>query len=583
MSLNYTIQCINASAGSGKTTLLVNQIMNKAITSGSFEQILCLTFSNAAAQELMKRVYIMNNKLDRTCIWNHQLAQTIHSFCLTLLRNHNLNYQILTPYMQNLLWNKSLNDCAEEFTKANLNYKQLRDLGIYKQIEQIPEELKPYYEMIQKRFTHYKSFESLISFDEIIKLTHSMIEKDLLNDALCANLINVYYLYIDECQDLSNQQWEIINYIINEIIQIHELEVILVGDKMQSIYSFQGANPRSFDVFQEVHQSIHETHRSQGFTKQNMSHSYRCGTNVTKLVNAIFNLDQVSRSDTQDSIEFWESSDDWQDRICDKIEFLLQTKAPSNSKHPSNNNKDTSISVKTNSTILPGDILILIRKRNAKYLELADKLAKKGIPVVYDEHKTVCKKILSILKQISSKMTAKIKKEDYILSQEQFSHLFKITHTPIILIKYILEIIGINQKMQSSILYGLTNYLTSQGNSLHSCILFFEQIPSIETHQSNAVRIQTVHATKGQEAKIIFLCDTMQNPNFSSLDIDIGDSRDDIKNEALEEYKRLLYVALTRAKEKLILVNNQESYKLSKDSWYKLLSDGIAKIQQLNE
>ena len=576
MSLNYTMQCINASAGSGKTTLLVKQIMEKAKRTMSFENILCLTFSNAAAQELMKRVYTMNLELENQYTWNNKLSQTIHAFCLNLLKAQNTHYQVITPQMHNMLWNKSLDDCIEKFSEAKLNYTQLRQLAIYKPIEQIHESLKPYYEMIQQRFTYYKSFESLISFDEIISLAHSMIEKDLLNEALCGNLAGIYHLYIDECQDLSTRQWEIVNYIINEIIQIHELEVILVGDKMQSIYSFQGANPKSFDIFQEVHQEIHKTNRSQGFLQQNMLHSYRCGKNVTKLVNAIFDLKQVSKSRTQDNIEFWEPSADWQDRICEKISMLLKLD------RQTDNNITPKVKQHEN-LIKPDDIIILIRKRNPKYNLLVEKLESIGINVAYDEHKTIFKNILLILKRVTEQELDLKTQDELILSHEQINSIKQWISNPMIIVKHITEALSLSESIIGAILHNLGNYFTSQGSTLQSCIAFFEQTPNIELNASDQVKIQTIHATKGQESKIVFLCDTMQNPNFSTVEVNEGTDRETAKQAALEEYKRLLYVALTRAKEQLIIVNNPETYKISDESWYQLIKDGFAKIQQLNE
>lgn len=706
MSLNYTLRCINASAGSGKTTHIVKQILAEAEKTQSFEHILCLTFSNAAAQELMNRIFQQNMKLPKPYKWNSSLACTLHAFCLTLLRRYNPHYQILTAHMQQLLWTKSLNACSDKL--SHLSYKQLRELAKYTHVAYLSEELHDVYTLIHNTFTQYKTYESLISFDEIISHTQNLLIKDMLSDGLASALSNIKYLYIDESQDLSNTQWEIINSLINEIIQINHLDIILVGDQMQSIYSFQGANPRSYEIFQEVHHDIHLMHQSQGYHKQSMTHSYRYGTNITRLVNSIFDLSQTTLSTTKDRIEMWEPAEDWQDRICDKILMILEKKNDVMEKNSTKNdvtianisqNQNESGSMKADNakvqqavsdkSIHCNDIMILIRKRNKRYLHLAQKLRALGIPVSYDENTDICKKILEILlniidmspekiallesqknnKQDQSKMndtyqqseknksytsanttthpnadhitthshahshsehasytntladealeinksicsdtalqantdtihhghiidhdidnsnathdtdttndaaniTNNSDASDDLLSPEQLLELYTLTNTPIALMRTLLNYLCLSQKTQHAILFQLTNFLIANGNSLYSCKLFFESSPHFDATTNNSVRIQTIHSTKGMEADVIFLCDTMQNPNFDTLSPNMS------KDAALDEFKRLLYVALTRSKQDLIIVNNPETYKLSSDSWYSLIKSGMLK------
>ncbi len=671
MSLNYTIHCINASAGSGKTTHLVNQILTEASKTQSFEHILCLTFSNAAAQELMNRIFKHNIKLTKPYKWNHNLACTLHAFCLTLLHYYNPHYQILTPHMQQVLWTKSLNTCSDQL--AHLSYKQLKILTKYVSETHIPDDLKDIYTLIYNTFNQYKTYESLISFDEIIAHTQNLLIKDMLSDGLYNSLSHIKYLYIDESQDLSTTQWEIINSLINEIIQINHLEIILVGDKMQSIYSFQGANPRSYEIFQEVHHDIHLMHQSQNYHKQSMSHSYRYGSNVTQLVNNIFDLQQTTLSDTKDNIEFWEPADDWKDRIRDKILHVINMQSSSSINHQPhtlstltttcldsktiqaekheaehenhrghlhkyidehignivkstkediNNNPEKTHTIPSDLShninnpsvqIHFSDIIILIRKRNKRYLELAQVLRAAGIPVSYDENTDICKNILYILSKIlatsdnnklplynkkytntqKSDQVSDINSSNYatvveqehesiltndentdsnLLTIEQILELATLINTPLSLIHTMLQYLRLQQKTQHAILFQLSNFLISHGNSLYACKLFFESNPHFDSSSDSAVRIQTIHSTKGMEANIIFLCDTMQNPNFDTLSHNIT------RETALEEYKRLLYVALTRTKQSLIIVNNPETYKLSNDSWYSMIKTGMLKL-----
>ncbi len=585
MSINYTIQCINASAGSGKTTLIVNQIMKEITEYKSADHILCLTFSNAAAQELMQRIFSANANLQYPAKWNHQLAQTLHGFCLKLLRSHNQHYNILTTHMQDILWKKSLNDCSKELSV--LHYEQLHILASFKHKDQLPDDLHQYYNLIHNRFTYYKTYESLLSFEEIISHTCNLIAKDLLSEALYHHLSHIRCLYIDESQDLSEKQWEIINAIINEIMQIHTLQVIVVGDKMQSIYSFQGASPKGFEIFQAVHKDMHNMHNSKGYLEKNMTSSYRCGKNAIRLVNAVFGLNQLSHSKIKDSVEMWESADDWQDRICDKIKHLLQQEiqapnSPYPDRHaqykPIQNPNTEAQSIMTR--IQPKDILILIRKRSSNYAILADKLRACGISVSYDEYKDIFKQILHTLHILTS--TNIIIIAEHSLNHTQMEELYNLLSNPMKCIKQLMNCLQLSPSLQNTILYNCSNFLQTNGNSIHSCILFFENTPTLETSKTNAVHIQTVHATKGMEAKIVFLCDTMQNPNFSPLNnkYQTEEEKNTARKHAQEEHKRLLYVGMTRAIEQLIIVNNPEAYKISDNSWYAVIKSGMQLLSE---
>ena len=121
--------------------------------------------------------------------------------------------------------------------------------------------------------------------------------------------------------------------------------------------------------------------------------------------------------------------------------------------------------------------------------------------------------------------------------------------------------------------------------------------------QRNEVRIMTVHGAKGLQAPIVFLPDTCmlpraQGPRLYPLkrpsappgevahmvwpagrnDLEVlTDAKDGIRQAELEEYHRLLYVAMTRARDRLYVCGWQgQRDKPEKNSWYELVSDGMA-------
>ncbi len=113
------------------------------------------------------------------------------------------------------------------------------------------------------------------------------------------------------------------------------------------------------------------------------------------------------------------------------------------------------------------------------------------------------------------------------------------------------------------------------------------------------VRIMTVHGAKGLEAPIVFLPDTCSVPGgqhdprlipVAADDDDLllfpgrkanddpvtGAARDHLRNEAMNEYRRLLYVAMTRAKDRLYVCGYEGVREPSPDCWYRLIENGLA-------
>ena len=114
-----------------------------------------------------------------------------------------------------------------------------------------------------------------------------------------------------------------------------------------------------------------------------------------------------------------------------------------------------------------------------------------------------------------------------------------------------------------------------------------------------AVRIMTVHGAKGLEAPIVFLPDTCSVPGGQHdpklLPLAVGGeglllfpgkkanddpvtaaARDRLRSEAMNEYRRLMYVAMTRARDRLYICGYEGTREPSPDCWYKLMEQGLA-------
>ena len=121
----------------------------------------------------------------------------------------------------------------------------------------------------------------------------------------------------------------------------------------------------------------------------------------------------------------------------------------------------------------------------------------------------------------------------------------------------------------------------------------------LEAQARDEVRIMTVHGAKGLQAPLVILADTVSKPG-GGLDlplfwkdelvlwgpgrggaaVTIQDLKEAAKQAREEEYRRLLYVAMTRAEDRLVIVGNQGARQAAADCWYNMALDALAPVMQ---
>jgi ATP-dependent helicase/nuclease subunit A len=178
--------------------------------------------------------------------------------------------------------------------------------------------------------------------------------------------------------------------------------------------------------------------------------------------------------------------------------------------------------------------------------------------------------------------------------------------TPFELYSHILGPLGGRKKWQERL---GAEVVDSLDEFLNLCLLFQEEkTPSLQgfmcwisqevielkrdLEQSNQVRVMTVHGSKGLQAPIVFLPDTTQPPfdtppfgfyNKSLIWLPSSDKdipltkavKQELREAQFEEYRRLLYVALTRAEDALYVCGWEGS---AQETWYSLVTEGIKKV-----
>ena len=239
---------ILAGAGSGKTHTLIHRVAYMVDKGIPPEQILLLTFTNNAAQNMVDRAATMANPECKNIT-----ACTYHSFCAMLLRRYGKhigldeNFTIITPSevadaiklvksqdsrfdkIRNLplpkkiadIYSKSVNMMLDFETTVYRYYKQYKDV--------IPE-----MQQIIFKYIDYKEEKDLVDYDDLLTKTLELLQNDQLRDFIS----DAYkYIMVDEYQDSNTLQEKIVFL----LAQKHK-NLAIVGDDYQSIYAFRGSD-----------------------------------------------------------------------------------------------------------------------------------------------------------------------------------------------------------------------------------------------------------------------------------------------------------------------------------------------------
>lgn len=253
-----------AGAGSGKTRVLAHRyafLVNElGISPGN---ILCLTFTNKAAQEMKSRITRM---VDRGSV--NDFICTIHSFCVKFLRReiyrigYPKNFTVLDEEDAKSLAKQAMEEfgvdrrklTAERFlTKVSALKGYNIDAYIQRHLlpassPECPDELVRY---IRLQLKHYA-----LDYDDLIYFTIYILNH--FEDARRYWTDKLNYIMVDEVQDCSSDDWKLLN-----ILASGHGNLFVVGDPDQAIYEWRGANPKIFIDFKAATDVIlNENYRS---------------------------------------------------------------------------------------------------------------------------------------------------------------------------------------------------------------------------------------------------------------------------------------------------------------------------------
>jgi len=278
-----------AGAGSGKTRTLIYRVARLVESGVDPKNILLLTFTRKTAQEMLNRATII---LDSRC--EDIAGGTFHSFANTILRKYSNSLGLKNSFTiidrsdaedaANLLRAKYTDTKKQRFPKKS-TIIDIYSKAVNKNIpaSQIIEEEYPQFikctdqiNEICQSYSDYKRQNSLLDYDDLLLYLKILLTSE---EKIRRKLSDTYkYIMVDEYQDTNTIQSDII-----KLLAYTHNNVMAVGDDAQSIYSFRGANFKNIMNFPELFE---------GTKIIKLERNYRSTQEILDVANEILKLAQ---------------------------------------------------------------------------------------------------------------------------------------------------------------------------------------------------------------------------------------------------------------------------------------------------
>lgn len=569
-----------AGAGSGKTKVLTTRIANLIENGVKPYNILAITFTNKAAGEMRERVNNIINAHDA-------FIGTFHSFGLKIIRENSALFNLTSAFTlidtedQTSIIKKIMKDLnitdkmiSPAFIKSKISFiknNMLSDSEIdnflISENEKIAVKIYYEYEKILKR-------NNTLDFDDLLKKPVELFNSN--KEVLEKYQDKFKYILIDEYQDTNEVQYKLV-----KLLSKKYLNLFVVGDPSQSIYAFRGANYQNILNFEKDFK---------GCTVIKLPQNYRSTQTILDAANEVIShnkqrkdLDLFSDLGQGVKIKYIRTFNDSMEnkRVVDEIQKLCEE---------GYNRKDMAIFYRTNAQ--SRSIEDALVKANIPYKvfgsfyfykrkEIKDLLAYLKLIANPSDDVSLERVINEPKRKIGDKTIENLREKARSLNISMFEAIdsgkeleFKNLILNLIEISKDTSITGLIDKtlelskmketyendksLESDIrLENLMEfrsvsetYEKETGNVNLSDFLMEVSLVSDAAEyslDSDAVTLMTVHSAKGLEFKVVFIIGLEENimPISKAL----------YDDEELEEERRLMYVAITRAKEKLYLLN----------------------------
>ena len=271
---------IMAGAGSGKTRVLTHRYAHLVKHHNvDVEQILAITFTNKAAEEMKSRISkLLNLKISPKWI------STFHSLCVKILRIHGdkIGYKSNFTIYDQSDSNKVIRNCMSE---NNVDLKQYSPKRFQAHISNLKNSMTSPGEALEnaESFFEVKVAEIYSSYEKKLIIANSMDFDDLLiktvellqtNESILKFWSNKFqFIMVDEYQDTNFVQYKLV-----ELLGSNNKNVCVVGDSDQSIYAFRGADIRNIIEFEKDFSNA---------TVIQLDKNYRSSKKILNLANSV--------------------------------------------------------------------------------------------------------------------------------------------------------------------------------------------------------------------------------------------------------------------------------------------------------
>ncbi|MBB5049316.1 ATP-dependent helicase/nuclease subunit A [Rhodopseudomonas rhenobacensis] len=546
---------------------------------------------------------------------------------------------------------------------------------------------------VAANYARQKQDRGLLDYDDLIDKTLDMLNRISSGWVHYKLDRGVDHVLIDEAQDTSPRQWDIVDHLISEFTagagaRDVKRTIFAVGDEKQSIFSFQGASPREFALRRGALQTRFRNAELK-FDPISFNYSFRSGAAILQSVDHVFRDQAIYRSIHADTtypihesladagpslIDLWElqQPDERQDIEGWRAPFDALPETSPEVKLAQRVQAEIAELISNGTQTGPrgdrralryGDVLILVRRRGKAFDAIIQALKRGGIPVAGADRLKLTEHIAIIdlmnladallLPQDDLALAVALKSPLFGLDDDELFKLawqrkgslrdalaahagdgakFKAAHrrlqdcadnvakTPFAFYAWLLGGDGGRARILRRLGHEATDALDEflelalgyERKAPASLQGFMAWLRAADTEvkrdmeiSRDEVRVMTVHGAKGLEAPVVFLVDTTSSPadsqrlnlvhlpqgnaapNGPSVAVWAGKKADDppvvaearaaMIAETEDEYRRLLYVAMTRAADRLIVGGCQPGNRAEVRplSWYDLIAKGL--------
>ncbi|MFD1333699.1 UvrD-helicase domain-containing protein, partial [Methylopila musalis] len=531
-------------------------------------------------------------------------------------------------------------------------------------------------------YARAKSAEALLDYDDLIDRTHALLSRTASSWVLYKLDGGLDHVLVDEAQDTSPRQWEIVRKLTEEFLAgegargADARTVFAVGDEKQSIFSFQGAEPKEFGRSRRDYMRGHEA-AGRAFADVRLTESFRSTRAVLAAVDHVFARPEAheglssdetvatshstARADAPGVVELWPLTPALK---AERAEEAWD--APFDAAQPRSAvvRLAESVAAEIRRAIdagetPPGEVLVLVRQRKALFEAILRALKSRGVPVAGADRLIVGEHI-AVMDLLALGDALVTPEDDLALACALKSPLFGLDDDDLIAIAphragRLLDALADGPPQARAAHERLTrlaasaarrdpfaffadllaagggrrafrsrlgheaddpldafldlaqDYVRAHPPTLAGFLVWMRAAPAEIKRDldvsAGEVRVMTVHGAKGLEADMVVLADTcggassgrgsalLEVPRSAAghgaapIPVWAGPKADDppalaaaraqVAQGAEAEHRRLLYVAMTRARDRLVACGHDSGRKRPDGAWYDLIHAGL--------